>query len=72
MSARLTGVASRARVTSVCAVAGEGAPGLGTFTPVFTVAGQTPRGKQTRHCFSHLVMINYILKCNERLITTVN
>ena len=50
-SVRFTGVASCSCVTSVCAVAGEGVPGLGTFTPMFTVAGQTPKGKQTQHYF---------------------
>ena len=60
-------MAGGARVTSVCTVTGEGVPGLGTFTPMFTIAGQTPRRKQTQHYFSHLVMINCILKCcNER------
>lgn len=62
-SMRLTGMAGCARVTSVCTVAGEGVPGLGTYTTMFTIAGQTPRRKQTQHYFSHLVMINRILKC---------
>ena len=51
-------------VTSVYAVAGEGVPGLGTFTPMFTIAGQTPRRRQTQHYFPHLVMINVYLNIN--------
>lgn len=69
-------MAGCARVTSVCAVTGEGVPGLGTFTPVFTIAGQTPRRRQTHHHFPHLVMIKVcilILKCcHARQIMTVS
>ena len=48
---RLTGMAGGARVASVRAVTGEGVPGLGTFTPVFTIAGQTPTRKQIHLLF---------------------
>lgn len=44
---RLTGMAGRTRITSVCTVTGEGVPGLGAFTLVFTVAGKTPKRRQT-------------------------
>lgn len=44
-------MASGACVASVCAVTGEGVPGLGTFAPVFTVAGQTPAIKQIQLLF---------------------
>ena len=38
-------MAGRAQVASVRTVTGEGVPGLGTFAPVFTIAGQTPTRK---------------------------
>lgn len=45
---RLTGMAGGARIASVCAVTGKGVPGLGTFTPMFTIAWQTPKRRQTQ------------------------
>lgn len=44
-------MAGRARVARVRTVTGEGVPGLGTFAPMFTIAGQTPTRKQIHLLF---------------------
>lgn len=47
----LTVVASGSPVTSVCTVAVKGVPGLGAFTAMFTIVGQTPK-RRCRHSHS--------------------
>lgn len=75
MRCELTGMAGRTRITSVCAVTGEGVPGLGTFTLVLTEAGQTPKGRQTQlrfPTFGHdKLCISTLICYSERQIMAV-